>query len=210
MPRIVGAGIRGLMVQGAVALLSGTAFCQSPATLSAAKLSGSVPSRESSTAVQSFIPRTGRLQLFRPAEQRTGSTESERQSDLETGGLAVSRSRGLFPPSRLLPATAMPYVARYADVAQGLPLVPVTPPRKSKPTSQASSTAKSPASAKKTTPPAAADWPPQSVPTTAGQDDPALKIERLPAVTQTPSRPTLAPGVKLPQQPIEIYPDTGY
>jgi len=152
-------------------------------------------------SANTFVPNTGRLRLFRAAaEDATG----ERSDGVTEGnGNATAPCGGLFPSSKLLATSRSPsHVMRYEDVARGVPLVPVTPPRRVAPTSQTPVTKTPAVGTPSVAQPVASASTSQSVP--------EMKVKRLPPVIRTAPRPQLPPGVELPQKPIEIYPDTGY
>ena len=125
------------------------------------------------------MPNTGRLQIFRAAEKPIAST-------LKNGDV-----HRLFPKGAgtKVQANAIPMM-RYEDVARGAALVPITPRANTRPTT----------STKMQTPTTTADS------TIAPEVD--APVRRLPPLDRTAPRPRLPAGVKLPQEPIEIYPET--
>ena len=135
--------------------------------------------RAASAAKKPFVPNTGRLQIFRAAEKPIAST-------LKNGDV-----HRLFPKGAgtKVQANAIPMM-RYEDVARGEALVPITPRANSRPTT----------STKMQTPTTTADS------TIAPEVD--APVRRLPPLDRTAPRPRLPAGVKLPQEPIEIYPET--
>ena len=136
-----------------------------------------------------FVPNTGRLHLFRATDKSTHTVRSGEE-------VQPSTARGsLFPAGKMpLAAAKAPLrMMRFEDVVKGVELVPVTVPRRAQ------------AAAKDRTP-GKAVIDAESARSAAS----VLHLERLPPVNRTAPRPTLPPGTKLPQEPIAIYPDTGY
>jgi hypothetical protein len=133
------------------------------------------------------VPNTGRLQIFRAATK-----EDTAERTLERGPL--------FPQqSTATQSSATKHVMRYQDVSRGAALVPIkprpndaAPPAKTSP-AQKTQTQKQPAA-----------LPPAPVP----EPEPEPTVKRLPPLNRTAPRPKLPPGVKLPQEPINIYPET--
>jgi hypothetical protein len=167
----------------------------------AAPAKSSAPREKAQLSPSKFVPNAGRLRLFRAADK---DATGERSDGVTQGNGNATAPRGsLFPSSKLLATSrSASHVMRYEDVARGVPLVPVTPPRRVAPTSQTPVT-KTPAVG---TP--SASKPLASASTSQGV--PEMKVKRLPPGIRTAPRPQLPPGVELPQKPIEIYPDTGY
>ncbi|HEY4312977.1 MAG TPA: hypothetical protein VGN12_26230 [Pirellulales bacterium] len=126
-----------------------------------------------------FVPNTGRMQIFRAAEKPV-ITESPNGTGTR-----------LFPQGTIGKAQAgSTPVMRYEDVARGAALVPVKP----------RTTATAPATSKSQAPPAKTG--------TADAVASEPEVKRLPPLDRTAPRPRLPPGVKLPQEPIKIYPET--
>jgi len=129
---------------------------------------------------ETFVPNTGSLRLFRSADKPVTAP-------------ATGTPRGkLFPQgSEGKIASAPVRVMRYEDVAAGAALVPLAP----RPAKSASGNVPPPA--------------PRTPPAATAPRDSEPQVQRLPPVDRTLPRPQLPPGVKLPQEPIEIYPETG-
>jgi hypothetical protein len=131
------------------------------------------------TSQKPFVPNTGRLQIFRAAEKPVIGVP-------KTGDV-----HRLFPKGAVkATASAIP-VMRYEDVARGAALVPVTP------------RANAPAQ-----PSMKLQAPPAATADSAIAPEVDAPVKRLPPLDRTGPRPRLPAGVKLPQEPINIYPET--
>ncbi len=130
------------------------------------------------------------VSLFRPSEK-------QRDAQRPAAAATDNRSTSLFQRGKLLSGlTPKQRIMRYEDVARGAALVPVAPPEP-KPGLAAPAL---------TAPPAATSSAERAAADKAAEDQ--QRLERLPPVRRTP-RPVLKPGTRLPQRPIELYPETG-
>jgi hypothetical protein len=125
----------------------------------------------------------------------------------------------LFPSGRIVSAAhPAPSVMRYEDAAGDESIVPVTRPRRRARRAKAvaaaasaedQSVAKDSAGKAPSGRVAAGDTKNPAAGVAKSANEVELKIERLPPVNRTAAPPLLQPGTKLPQKPIEIYPETG-
>jgi hypothetical protein len=132
-----------------------------------------------------FVPNTGRLQIFREATKANSAERAVERGPLFPQGTAPSGS------------SAKKHIMRYQDVSRGAALVPIKPRNSDAAIPAQTAPGQKPPTEKQ---PAAATPPPVYEP------EPAVK--RLPPLDRTAPRPKLPPGVKLPQEPIKIYPET--
>jgi hypothetical protein len=226
MVRLAGAGNLCGTVFIAILLLARVGHCRTPAAQSATSRESSAPgqlaastgatanplrknslvpatsspSPEKNVVGGTFVPAAGGPRLFRASD----SNATGKRADNGSGSVdrTAAPRGGLFVPSKLLPTyRRTPRVMRYEDVARGLPLVPVKPPQRPTPAPPQPAAEKSARSTPSAGQPLANS--------STSPSTPPMKIERLPPVIRAAPRPQLPAGVELPQQPIEIYPDTG-
>lgn len=137
------------------------------------------PAKKLAPPPKSFVPNTGRLQIFRAATKAELAERALERSPLFPQGTPATRG------------SVAKHVMRYQDVARGAALVPIKPrTNDAAPASPNKPAARTPAPAPEPEP----------------ELEPELK--RLPPLDRTAPRPKLPPGVKLPQEPIKIYPET--
>lgn len=153
-----------------------------PATDAPAASLAPAPAKNFFVPQKPFVPNTGRLQLFRAATKEDAMQRTSERGPLFPQQSAEARS------------SATKHVMRYQDVSRGAAVVPIKPRTK-----DVVPSARAPAGQKSQ---------PALVPPPVPEPELDPSVKRLPPLDRTAPRPKLPAGVKLPQEPIKIYPET--